>query len=112
LQYNTLTQTVRDAARYVAEDAGAGTGVIQLTAEKIATAKNLASYGTTGAGTAVLPGLSPADITIALVNGNNVTVSASYAYQSLFAGNIPALVGDGAGGGPFTMKAEIIMRVL
>lgn len=112
LQYNLLTRAVRDSARYVASDAGANAGVINLTAEKITTARNLAVYGTSTPGTAVLPGLSPANITVAVVNTNNVSVSAQYQYQPLFAGNIPALVGAGNAGGTFTMNAQVIMRIL
>jgi len=112
LQYNVLTRAVRDSARYVASDAGANAGVVNLTAEKITTARNLAVYGTSTPGTAVLPGLSTANISVALVNTNDVSVSAQYQYQPLFAGNIPALVGVGNAGGTFTMNAQVIMRIL
>jgi Flp pilus assembly protein TadG len=112
LQYNVLTRAVRDSARYVASDAGANAGVINLTAAKITTARNLAVYGTSTPGTAVLPGLTPGNVTVAVVNTNDVSVSARYQYQPLFAGNIPALVGDGNAGGAFTMNAQVIMRIL
>jgi Flp pilus assembly protein TadG len=112
LQYNVLTRAVRDSARYVAGDAGANAGVINLTAEKITTARNLAVYGTSTPGTAVLPGLTTGNITVAIVNTNDVSVAAQYQYQPLFAGNIPALVGAGTAGGAFTMNAQVIMRIL
>ena len=113
LQYNVLTRAVRDSARYVSKVAAEESeGVINLTAAKITTARNLAVYGTTVPGTAVLPGLTPGNITVAVVNTNDVSVSARYQYQPLFAGNIPALVGDGNAGGAFTMNAQVIMRIL
>jgi Flp pilus assembly protein TadG len=113
LQYNVLTRSVRDSARYVASAAAEESpNVINLTAAKITTAQNLAVYGTSGSGTAVLPGLTPGNITVALVNTNDVSVSARYQYQPLFAGNIPALVGTGNAGGAFTMNAQVIMRIL
>jgi Flp pilus assembly protein TadG len=112
LQYNTLTQAARDAARYVAADAGAGTGVIALSAAKITTAKNLVAYGTAGIGTSILPGLAPGNVTVALVNSTNVSVSISYDYQPLFGANIPGLGGAGDVNAAFTMNAEVIMRVL
>jgi Flp pilus assembly protein TadG len=111
LQYNTLTQAVRFAARYTAENAGAGTGVIQLDATKIAEGKNFVANGTPSGGSAILPGLDPSNVSVTLVGGN-VRITVAYPYQPLFAGNIPALVGDGSGGGAFTMKAEMIMKVL
>jgi Flp pilus assembly protein TadG len=112
LQYNVLTRAVRDSARYVAGDAGANAGVINLTAAKITTAQNLAAYGTAVAGTAVLPGLVPGNITVAVVNTGDVSVSAQYQYQPLFADNIPELLGVGNAGGTFTMSAHVIMRIL
>ena len=100
LQYNVLTRAVRDSARYAANVAEAGAGVqITLNATKISATQNLAAYGTTGAGTAILPGLTPANITVSVLNNQDILVAAQYPYQPLFAGNIPALVGDGTAGG-------------
>ena len=59
LQYNVLTRAVRDSARYIASDAGANAGVINLTAAKITTARNLAVYGTSTPGTRCSAGPYP-----------------------------------------------------
>ena len=117
LQYNALTHAVRDAARYIAEEAGAGAGVIQLTGTKINATKNLAAYGSASSdpgytGTALLPGLSTANVTVALFDTYNVRVAVEYPYQPLFGPSLPALAGISGAGGAFTMRTEVIMRVL
>jgi Flp pilus assembly protein TadG len=112
-QYNTLTQTVRDAARYIAEEAEAGTGVVRLTTDKITATSNLVAYGTASAGTAVLPGLAPGNVTVTHDSAtNNISVKVEYAYQPLFGPSLPVLAGISGAGGTFTMKTEVIMRVL
>lgn len=112
LQYNTLTQAVRDGARYIAEEAGAGTGVIQLTGEKIDRTRNLVAYGSIVGSTPVLPGLAPGSVTIAAAGAGNVSVTATYDYQPIFTPNLPELVGATDAGGAFTMNAQVVMRVL
>lgn len=111
-QYNTLTQTVRDAARYIAEEAGAGSSVVILNAQKIAATANLAAYGSVSGTNEVLPGLTPAAITVQLVNGIDVSVAAAYQYRPIFLPGVPNLLGQGAAGGAFTMNCQVIMRVL
>jgi len=113
LQYNVLTRSIRDSARYAANVAEAGAGVqVVLSATKISTTQNIAVYGKTVAGTPILPGLAPGNITVSVVNNQDILVAAQYPYQPLFAGKIPALVGDGDAGGTFTMNAQVRMRVL
>ena len=113
LQYNTLTQSARDGARYIAGAAEANTGVIQLTQAKIEAAQNLVLSGDTGAGTPVLPDLSIDNISVALVpNSKNILVSVAYDYQPIFFPNIPTIMGISGTGGAFTMNAEIVMRIL
>jgi hypothetical protein len=63
LQYNTLTQSLRDGARELANIAGKGTtGVIEVTGDELTAVRNLVAYGTEGAGTAVVPDLAPASL--------------------------------------------------
>jgi hypothetical protein len=88
-QYNTLTKAVRDGARYLSGVAiVGGTGAIDLTATKLTNTRNLVVYGNiSGAGTALLPGLAPAQITIPDPPPDplHVRVQATYAYQPIFA---------------------------
>jgi Flp pilus assembly protein TadG len=112
LQYNTLTHSVRNAARYIAEEAEAGTGVIQLTTAKAAATENLLLFGNINSGSEVLPGLSTDDITVTLVDSNKVSVRVEYDYQPIFFPNVPTIMGISGTGGAFTMRNEVIIRVL
>lgn len=54
MQYNVLTKSVRDAARYLS---------VQVPGTKLAEAQNLVVYGnTSGTGTPILPGLTTANV--------------------------------------------------
>jgi Flp pilus assembly protein TadG len=114
LQYNALTQFVRDGARYAANAAASGSSqVVDLEASDIAETANLVAYGTITAGSPLLPGLDAGDVTVTDLGDGNISVAVSYAYQPLFAGGIPNTTdaGNSIGGG-FTLNAEVIMRVL
>ena len=84
-EYNALAKTVRDGARYLAEHAEVGsTGVLNISAEVDATTKNLVAYGSPAAGTPILEGLQPADVSVTTVGDEDVSVSATYSYVPLF----------------------------
>jgi len=111
-QYNSLTHAARDAARYASKMARGPANIIELTAADISTAQNLVSYGNSVGGTAILPGLTPANVTVSIVNTENVSVAVAYDYQPIFAPNIPALVGTNDVDIGYTLRTEIIMRIL
>ena len=113
-QYNSLTHAARDAARYASKMArNSRTGVVDLSAAKVSTAKNLVTYGNSVGGTATLPGLTPADVTVSVVNTENVSVASYCEYHPIFAPSIPALVGtDDVDLTVFTLRTEVIMRIL
>jgi Flp pilus assembly protein TadG len=113
LTYNKLTQTVRDASRYISAEAGAGSGIVQLTDEKIARTVNLVIYGKiTAGGATVLPNLDPSKVAVTLANDDDVSVAVTYDYLPLFAPAIPGIGGARMNGSGFQMNTEIIMRVL
>ncbi len=87
MQYNVLTKTIRDAARYVASNAFHGsTGVVLINAALRTEAANLVVYGNAqGTGTPILPGLAPAAVTLAAAGPGDFTVSVAYTYRSIFA---------------------------
>lgn len=86
LQFNTLQKSIRDATRYVAEEAtGPDTEVIDLTSAVIATTRNLVVYGSPVAGEALLPGLEPGDVTVSSPDALHVQISVTYTYTPLFA---------------------------
>jgi Flp pilus assembly protein TadG len=88
VQYATLANAVRNSVRFVAGEAIQGsTGVVSVTGLQTQ-GKNLVAYGTITAGTSLLPGLSPAQVTVTSA-GNNVTVQAVYPYSPLTGSSIP-----------------------
>jgi Flp pilus assembly protein TadG len=113
LTYNKLTQTVRDASRYIATEAGAGSGIVQLTDEKIERTVNLVTYGKiTAGGPTVLPNMDPNRVAVTLATDDDVSVAVTYDYQPLFVPVIPGIGGARMNGSGFQMNTEIIMRVL
>ena len=86
MQYNTLTQAVRDGARYLAGRALFGsTGIVVISAGLQSETQNLVVYGNTfGAGSPLLPGLAAGDVTIADAGSGNVAVTANYSYNPIF----------------------------
>ena len=94
-EYNTLTKSVRDAARFLSLDARQGS-IFGLTAEDRATARNIATYGNiAGTGEPLLKNLSTADfdineITSLGVDMEHIEVRSTYTFQPLW-GAIPAI---------------------
>ena len=113
MQYNILTQSLRDGARELASVAGKGSaGVIDITADELTAVSNLVAYGTTGTGTAVVPGLVPGDVTVTNMGDRNLSIQVDYVYQPLLTGGIPKLYTTGDINNAFTMSAEMIVRAL
>jgi Flp pilus assembly protein TadG len=85
-EYNILSKSVRNAARYLSDAVIASDGTIP--AIYVANTKNVAVHGNISSGAPVLPGLSTAQIsvssTVAAAGEIYVTVSANYPFQSLF----------------------------
>ena len=114
MQYNTLTKSVRDSTRFVAEYAMLGqTQTINIDPVLRARAQNLVVYGSVAAGTLtpLLPGLTPADVQIAASSADDITVTATYAYQPIS----PFINRFGIGpdsNALFTLRAQATMRAL
>ncbi len=90
-QYNILSKSVRNAARYLSAAVIASDGTIPAT--YVTNTKNIAVLGNISSGTPVLPDLSAGQIsvssTVAAPGEIYVTVSASYPFQSLFSFLLP-----------------------
>jgi Flp pilus assembly protein TadG len=117
INYSTLNDAVRDAARYVAGAALQGTADAMVTGAQwntIATqGQNLAVFGNiAGTGSPLLPSLAVAQITVTedLVN-RNITVAAAYPYQALFGAAIPTFRG-GSISTAYTLNISTTMRAL
>jgi Flp pilus assembly protein TadG len=111
-QYNALTKSLRDGARYVAAKALNGTtGVVMISATLNTQTRNLVTYGNiAGSGAPLLPGLVPANVSVLAGAPGSVIVSAVYTYVPLFAGLPPFELGRWGAG--HALSAAVTMRAL
>ena len=94
-QYNTLTKSIRDGARYLSDNSLNGAGVIELGGSASTAAKNLIVFGNSaGSGDALLEGFSTSDITITTIDSKHLKVSASFSYTPIIAAGIPSFGSD------------------
>ncbi|MEN8132002.1 MAG: TadE/TadG family type IV pilus assembly protein [Pseudomonadota bacterium] len=110
---NTLAKSVRDGARYVADNAIEGTtGQIDLDGTLVSETRNIVLYGSIGGGTPLLQDFAPGDIAVTQVDVIHVQVSASYNFTPIF-NRIPTF-GLGAGDIElnFPLQATVTMRAL
>ena len=115
VQYQTLSYSVRQSARYVSENSINGTtGVVALSSQTITEARNLAVYGNVqGSGPAKLPGYLPGQVQVVNAGGNNIQVTATYPYQLMIGPVFPMLgFGSGQGSGGYDMRIAVIMRAI
>ena len=109
VQYAVLSNAVRNAARYLAVEAINGsTGTVVLTAQDISQTQNLVVNGTTGTGTAILPGLAPGQVTVTNNGGGMITVAAAYPYIPLGGPTLPTF---GSGTGPITLTFNMTVSI-
>lgn len=114
VDHNTLTKAVRNGARYVAANAYQGTtGVVFVGAALRAETQNLIVYGNTaGTGVPVLPGLTPAAITIIDIGANNVRVSAAHTISGLLGPVLRSFHGGSDINMVHNLEATVTMRAL
>jgi Flp pilus assembly protein TadG len=113
-EYDALTKSVRDAARYLASNAALGTtGVVSITSQVQTATINLVVTGNVnGTGGSTLPGLAPGNVTVSNLGTGYVSVSVSYTYRPLLGARLPTF-----GNGPsvnfgFPLDATVVMRAL
>ncbi len=118
IEHNTVTKAVRNGARYVAAKAFDGTtGVVNVDATLRSETQNLVVFGSTsppGGASPVVPGLTPANITVVLIAGtDDVEVSATYALGGLFGAVLPVSMYSGNSiSAARTLRATVRMRAL
>lgn len=114
VDHNTLTKAVRNGARYVAANAYQGTtGVVFVGVALRAETQNLVVYGNiAGTGVPVLPGLTPADITIIDIGANNVRVSAAHTISGLLGPVLRSFHGGSDINMVHNLEATVTMRAL
>jgi Flp pilus assembly protein TadG len=113
-EYDALTKSVRDAARYLASNAALGTtGVVSITpAVQTATQNLVVSGNVNGTGGPLLTGLVAGNVTVSNAGGGYVSVSVSYTYRPLLGATLPTF-----GNGPrpnfgLPLNATVVMRAL
>lgn len=114
VQYDTLSYAVRSSARFVSENAIAGTsGVVEITAPVRQQAQRLAVYGNAaGSGPACLPGFATADVEVVQAGPYDVEVRAAYPYQPIVFDLLPTFgYGDAISLAP-TMRISVTMRAI
>ncbi|WLG49465.1 TadE/TadG family type IV pilus assembly protein [Pseudomonas sp. FP1742] len=99
-QYNVLLQASRDADRFVASQAWNSTlGAVSLSNTLVTQTKNVAVYGVpANTGTAVVSGLTTANVVVAAVGTDHVRVTITYNFCPVIgsgncAGSIPGFFG-------------------
>jgi hypothetical protein len=114
IQYTVLADSSRNAIRHVAEVAMQARQRVTITPAVITQTRNLVVYGNeTGTGTAILPGLTASQVTIADAGNNNVRVSVVYPYQPLFGAALPRFGATQTSiTSAFNMNIVVTMRAL
>ncbi|WP_338473768.1 TadE/TadG family type IV pilus assembly protein [Pseudomonas sp. MS646] len=117
-QYNVLLQASRDADRFVASQAWNGTlGGVALSNTLQTQTRNVAVYGVPSqAGSAVLSGLTTANVQVAAVGTDHVRVTITYTFCPVIGagnctGSIPGLFGAAIPLG-ISLVATTVMRAL
>ena len=113
-QYNTLTKSVRDGARYAIVNASVGsTRVVNLTTQTRNNTSNLVVTGKiNGSGSPVLPGFTTANVTVTDAGGGYVSVAATYTYAPIVAGTLPTFGFGGSVNLALPLNATVVMRAL
>lgn len=114
LHHNTLTKSVRDGARYLADNAVDDfTSTIDITPAVETAAKNLARYGNIhGTGSALLPDYEDGHLGVDIPDAEHVTLTANYPFQPMLFNTLPTFgYGDGVNL-LFTMQASVTMRAM
>lgn len=115
-QYNTLTKSVRDGARFAvtgAAVAGGSTRIVNLTPAVRDQTRNLVVTGTANASSAaLLPGFTTQGVSVTSDTNGFITVSATYTFAPVFTGVLPTFgLGDSLSlAVPLT--ATVVMRAL
>lgn len=113
---NTLAKSVRDGARYLAENATRGTtGIIDISDEVTLETSSLVVYGIPVAvGAPVLDGFSVGDVQVSDLGDNvHIRVSATYDFTPIFNPQIPTFgIMDAPISLEFPLQATVTMRAL
>lgn len=112
-QYNTLSKSVREGARYLAGHAPGTLNVMILTEKLQTETTNMVVFGDPNGGIdALIPGLAPSNINVEVVDSINVRVTASYQYSPATLQTLPGFGYGAATPLGITLQASTTMRIL
>lgn len=114
-QYNTLTQSVQDGARYAAGEAiNNSLRMLDVGGQVATTTKNLVVYGEPLArGEPLLPGWTPDAVDVLKVDEEHVRVTADFTYSPMFGGQLPTFgITDQPIRFEFRWSASVQMRAI
>jgi Flp pilus assembly protein TadG len=113
-QYNMLTKSVQDAARYAASNASAGTTrIVNITSSLRTQTANLVVTGNiNGTGNALLPSLTAGNVTVADAGNGYVSVSVTYTYVPIVGASLPTFGFASPISLTLPLNAAVIMRAL
>lgn len=114
VDHNTVTKSVRGAARHVASNALLGTtGTVFLPDTLVTEARNLVIYGNVaGSGTPRVRGLDSASVAVDELANNNVRVTAAYSYTGILGSTLPAFGLSSDLDLGVTLQATVTMKAL
>lgn len=111
--YNTVTKTARESARYLSNHAFSGdVQIVDLTAERILAAQNYAVYGNAAGGeTPLLEGLAIDQVAVSS-SAASITIAIDYDHTPIF-GPILQTFGFGEGVNvDFPLRTAVTMRAI
>ncbi len=115
-QFNTLTKSVRDGARFAVTDAavaGGTTRVVVITNQVRNQTRNLVVTGNTaGTGTPLLPGLTVNNVTVNDIGNGFVSVGATYRYTPMLGATLPTFGFRAPINLSRQLQATVVMRAL
>jgi Flp pilus assembly protein TadG len=115
-QYNTLTKSVRDGARFAVIDAavaGGTTRIVNITPQVRNQTRNLVVSGNTaGTGTPLLPGLTVNNVTVTAAGNGFVSVAATYTYIPMLGATLPTFGFRAPINMSRQLQATVVMRAL
>ena len=113
-QYNTLNKAVRDGARYLVANTFSGTtGIVTISGSvRTATINLVVTGNTAGNGSALLPNLTAANVTVANLGNGYVSVTASYTYVPMLGATLPTFGLMSPINVAVPLNAAVVMRPL
>lgn len=112
-EYNTLTKSVRQGARFLVDHTPSTVDAMVVTGKFSQQAQNMVLYGSpVESGDPLLSGMSRSNIAIDVIDSATVRVSASYRYTPAMVSSLPGFWYGKDTPLNFTMRASTTMRSL